>query len=187
MKTHRPRGWSRISLIAMLLAAGGCIQESNGKGELVYQYEFWVPLAALAIGAVATPIGWILRERSARFGWSLVVLGPIAMVLVAPSLFCECAHVSEQGFHIRTGIWGLTSVHALQFADIKQIRVSSETTFGRRGRRTSYYLHCDKKAGGSSKVSISNGVSEASALAILEQADARGIPILDQTGERLAR
>jgi hypothetical protein len=184
MKIHRLCSWSRILPIAVLLAAGGCIQESNVNGELVYRYEYWVPLAAFAAGFVATPIGWILRDRSTRFGWSLVVLGPIATVLVAPSLFREYALVSERGFHIQTGIWGLTSVHALQFADIGQIRISSETSFGRRGRRTSHYLNCDKKAGGSSKVSISNGVSEACALAILEQAASLGIPILDDTRGR---
>ena len=149
---------------------------------LVYQYEWWVPLSAFLGGLVVTPIGWSLRERSARFGWGLVIAGPIAAVVLAPSLFRDRAAVGAEGFHIRTGVWGLTTVQDVQFGDLKQIRVSSSTSFTRTGRRTNYYLNCDKRNGESVKVPINSGVTEAAADAILVNASAHGVPLEDKTG-----
>ena len=177
-------GWRTVLVLGLLISVAGCVRETNVNGELVYQYELWVPLAAILAGLIATPIGWLLRERSVRFGWGLVVIGPIATAVVAPSLFQDRVAVSEQGFHIRTGIWGLTSVHSVQFDDVKEIRISAETTLGRRGRHTNYYLNCDHKSGGSSKVPINNAVCEAAAGAILMEAAVHEIPVRDTTGSQ---
>jgi hypothetical protein len=70
----------------------------------------------------------------------------------------------------------------LEFAEIRQMRITREKSTSRRGSRTSYYLTCDLKTGESRKVSISNAVTQASAEAILQAARAHGIPIRDETG-----
>jgi hypothetical protein len=166
----------------MLFGAGGCVQESNSNGERVYQYELWVPLTVLVVGLAAIPIGLWLRKWTARLGWGLVVAGPVAALFFAPSLFRDRVVVSRERFHVQTGIWGLTAVHSLEFADIKEIRITAETTTSRGGKRTNYFLNCDKKSGGSNKVSVNNAVTDAAATAILQEAQAHGIPIRDETG-----
>jgi hypothetical protein len=72
----------------------------------------------------------------------------------------------------------------LQFADIREIRITSESQTSRSGKRTNYYLNCDKKTGGSSKVGVNNAVTEAAAETILREAKAHGIPIRDETGQK---
>src|SRR5689334_3841920 len=136
-----------LLLGGLLLVLGGCVQESQTNGERIFQYELWVPLSVLFAGILAMPIGYALRERTARMGWSMVVLGPLAAMFLAPSLFRDRVTVSSNRFHIQTGIWGLTSVHTVNFADIKQIHVTSEKVVRRRGLRNDYYLNCQKKSG----------------------------------------
>lgn len=168
----------------LVLCAAGCVSQSDEGGRQVFQYELWVPLVTVLGGLLAIPVGLVLRGRVARLGWGLLIAGPLLTLVFAPSLFRERVSVGQEGFEVRSGIWGLTATHAIAFADVQEIRITSETTRSRSGRRTSYYLNCDLKNGGSSKVSINNAVTEAAADTILRQASAHRIPIHDATGSR---
>jgi hypothetical protein len=165
-----------------LCALSGCVREVERSGEHVFRYELWVPLTALLGGMVAAPAGWALRRRSARLGWGLLILGPIAVFGVAPSLLCDRVSVDAEGFHVRTGIWGVTAVHDVKYDDVGTIRITAEQGRSRRGTHTNYYMNCDRKSGGSSKVPMSNAVTQASVEAILDGAKAHGILIVDGTG-----
>lgn len=176
------RRWCMLAgCCAVVLLAGGCVHKYESGGEKFFEYELWVPLSVLFGGLAAAPIGWVMRENAGRIAWALLIGGPIAALLFAPSLACDQVVVGKERFHVRTGIWGLTAVHDVEFSQIRQIRITAETSTSRRGRRTSYYLNCDT-ASGTEKVGINNAVTEAAAPAILAEATDRGIPILDQTG-----
>jgi hypothetical protein len=179
MATSRYCSWRLIALVSLLLVVGGCVRESKIDGKQVYQYEYWVPLTTLVLGLAAIPAGWFLRQKNGRFGWGLLILGPVAAIFFAPSLFRDRVTVGPDGFHVRTGIWGLTAVHEVVFADITQIRITAEKVSTRRGQKTNYFMNCDAKSGGSSKVPINNAVTEEAADAILQQATDHDIPILD--------
>jgi hypothetical protein len=172
-----------LFLAGIVLAVSGCVKESIANGERVFQYELWVPVSSLILGLAAIPIGLLLRNKAPQVGWGLIIVGPIAAIFFAPSLFRDRVVVSRERFHVQTGIWGLTAVHSLRFDEINQIRITAETTTQRRGgKHTNYFLNCDKKGGGSNKVSVNNTVTETSAGAILHEARAHGIPIRDETG-----
>lgn len=176
---------THIVVAGVLFMVCGCVQESDVNGERVFQYESWVPLSTLLAGLAATSAGWLLRKRTARLGWALIVVGLIAAIGFSPSLFRDRVSVSAKGFDVRTGIWGMTATHSLAFNEIVAIRLTSETTKSRRGQnRTNYFLTCTTKAGGFRKVPVNNAVSKASADAILQQAKSRGIPISDETADR---
>ncbi len=167
----------------LLLGIGGCVREDVNGSTITVTNELWAPLVALVGGIAAAPAGWYLRKKSTRFGWGLLILSPVAVVGLAPSLFLDRAVVDDTHFSLRTGIWGLTAVHEVKFADLTRIRLISEESTGRRGRkRTDYYLLCERKDGTSSKVPLGNKVAETAAPHLVERAQALNIPIVDETG-----
>jgi hypothetical protein len=91
--------------------------------------------------------------------------------------------VGEDGFTRRSGIWGLISNQNVKFADVSQIRLISEESRGRRGRRiTKYYFMCDSPNGTTTKVPLGNKLMEAAGQLIVDRARAAGIAFVDQTG-----
>lgn len=168
---------------ALVVGVSGCVRETVDNGERIFQFELWLPLVALLGGFALIPVGWMLRSVWARLGWGLLLLGPIAALGFAPSLFMEKSVVRPDGFEVHTGIWGLTAGDSANFADISRIRITAETSRTRRGgKSTTYYLNCDRKSGGSGKFPMGSDVTKAAAVAILEAAREHGIPIEDRTG-----
>jgi hypothetical protein len=166
----------------LLLFVSGCVHENTDGATQTFAYELWVPLSVLLAGLVAAPAGWFLRETSSRFGWGLLIIGPVAAIFFAPSLFRDRAVVDDTAMSLRTGIWGLTSVHDVKYDDLKQIRIISEEVSGRRGsKRTNYYLLCERNDGTTAKVPVNNKVAQAAAPHFLQKASDRGIPIVDET------
>lgn len=165
------------------LAMSGCVSETTKGSAHIFGYELWVPIAVLLGGIVAVPAGWMLRTATERLGWVLMILGPVAALLIAPSLFVDCAVVDDTSYTNRSGIWGMTSYHEVKFADLNQIRVTEEEERGSRGRTTiKCYLNCDLKNGTTLKIPADNNdVSEAASLQFLKTAKERGIPIVDAT------
>ena len=160
-----------------------CVRESADQARHVFQYELWVPLVVLRAGIAGGAGGFFLRKVNGRLGWSLLILGPLAAIVFAPSIFLERSVVGKDGFEKNTGFWGTTVVPPVKYADLIGIRMTSETRRTRRGgKSTSFYLNCDSKTGGSTKVSINNEVTKAAAKVILKEAMDHGIPFRDKTG-----
>ena len=166
----------------LLLNVAGCIHESSDGPTKTFTYELWVPLSVLLIGVVAVPSGWFLRKENEKLGWGLLVIGSLASILFAPSLFRDRAIVDDSTFSLRTGIWGLTAIHEVKFQNLKQVRIVSEQVSGRRGmKRTNFYFLCERNDGTSVKVPVANNVSQAAAPYFLKRITDLGIPILDET------
>jgi len=178
---------NRVSVYCFLAAvvlsgASGCVHESSDGPTRTFTYELWVPASVLIGGLAAAPAGWFLRKSSARFGWGLLFVAPIAAIFFAPSLFLDRAVVDDNTFSLRTGIWGLTAVHEVRFDDLKTVRIIAEETSGRNGsKRKNYYLICERIDGSTSKVPVNNNVAQAAAPRFLEKIADRGIPIQDET------
>ncbi len=168
-----------------LFTCAGCVRESTENGASTFRYESWVPVCTFLGCLVAIPAGWIIRRRSKRYGWGLVVLGPLGMVFLAPSLLLDRVIVDRAGIHSRTGIWGMTAVHDLLYQDVKVVKIISESRTSRRGgKQTSSYLLCALKSGGSAKMPINNSVQQAAAPTILKHFEAAGVPIVDERGSK---
>jgi hypothetical protein len=167
-----------FAIPALLLA--GCVQQTSNGSEITFRYELWVTLGVLLLGIVAVPAGWFLRKLSARFGWALLILGPIATLLIAPSMFGDRVVVDDEGFRVRVGIWSTTAVHDVKFDDLSMLKITAEVTRGRR-KQTHLYFVCERKSGGAAKVPMNGELTKAAAHMIFERVHVRGIPIVDET------
>lgn len=182
-----PRSFRYVGLAAfLLLGFCGCVKEEVNGSTVTVTNELWVPLVTLLGGIVGAPVGWSLREKSARLGWGLLILSPIVVIGFVPSLFLDRAVVDDTHFSLRTGIWGLTAVHDVKFADLNRVRLVSEESRGRRGsKRTNYYLVCERKDGTSAKLPLGNQVAETAAPHLISRARALNIPVIDETGHNV--
>jgi hypothetical protein len=182
MKNVMQRRVLRVAFAAILLAGlSGCVEETVNGTNHIYTHELWGTVSILLSGLAAIPAGWFLREKSNRLGWGLIIAGPIAVIFIAPSLFQERATVDDSGFTLRSGIWGMT-VYDVKFAELQQIRITSEETRGRRGaKRTSYYFLCDHRVGPTVKVPLNNEVARAATPYLMEKLAELKIQVVDET------
>ena len=122
------------------------MRETTEGATTTFRYELWVPICAFLGGLVAVPAGLVLRQKSTRYGWALIILGPLAAVFLAPSVFLDRVVVDDAGIHSRTGIWGMTAVHDLKIADVSAVKIVSETSSTRRGgKKTNYFFLCESR------------------------------------------
>ncbi|MCA8998603.1 MAG: hypothetical protein KDA80_16505, partial [Planctomycetaceae bacterium] len=131
---------ARRLIVLAVLFASGCVKHSVQEGMHVFTNEWWVPVVVFLGGILGAVIGFVIRDSAGRFAWALLILGPIASLGFAPSLWMDRATVDEKEFHLRTGIWGLTAVHDIVLDQLTSVRLTSETRRSRRGRSTSYYM-----------------------------------------------
>jgi hypothetical protein len=182
-----PRSFRHVVIAAfLLLGLSGCVQEDVNGSTITFTYAFWVPLLTLLGGLVAAPAGWYLRSKSARFGWGLLIISPIVVAGIAPSLYLDRADIDDTHFSLRTGIWGMTAVHDVKFNDLSRVRLILEESTGRRGsKRINYYLLCERKDGTSAKVPLGNKVAETAAPYLVARVKALNVPLVDETGENV--
>jgi hypothetical protein len=174
--------WLCFVLAAVVLLQTGCVHEAVNGSAKTYTYQLYVPILLFFGGIAAAVGGFFLRQN--RFGWVMMIGGPIAAIGFAPSMFMERITVDDQHFTVRGGIWGMTNVHDIRFAELQMVNITKEVTTGRRGRKNvSYYLLCNNKNGTSAKVPVNNDIAEAAAAAILAQFDAHKVTIVNTTGD----
>lgn len=171
-----------VFLVLLVICTTGCVKETVEGETHVFTNELWVPLTALGGGLVAVPVGWLLRQVISKLAWALMIVGGISVLVIAPGLFLDRAAYNNDEFSLRTGIWGMTAVHDLKFADLAQVRYTSEERRGRRGRRsTNYYLVCRTKNGEEHKIPLGNPVAEELLIPVFERARELGIATSDET------
>ncbi|WP_442484867.1 hypothetical protein [Aeoliella sp. SH292] len=169
-------------MLLLLGLASGCVEEKVDGTTHTFTYDWWIPTVMLLGGVLAIPIGLALRRTSSRFGWALIIGGPIAALGVAPSLFLDRSVVDDQHFSVRSGIWGMTAIHDVDYDQLAHVRYIVEESTGRRGRKNlDYYLVCTHRDGSSSKIPMGNPCAEAAAVEFLRRATALNIPIHDET------
>jgi hypothetical protein len=169
-----------LMMFALLLVTSlGCVDESTDGAAKVFSYELWVPITIMAGGLVAAVAGWFLRDALGRFGWALLIGGPIAAIFFGPSMLLDRVVVGEERFSMRSGIWGMTAVHAFDYENVSSVQITKETSGGRR-RKTTYYLNVNEKNNESSKVPL-NTISEAALPDLLERLKKYNVPVVDRT------
>ncbi|HVP10395.1 MAG TPA: hypothetical protein VMV94_04310 [Phycisphaerae bacterium] len=170
-----------VSAGIALALLSGCVRVTDDGDRQVIDYELWVPLVLLLGCLVAIPAGWFLRDTSQRIGWGLMILGVLFLITGVPSIWRDRVTIDAQKFTVRTGFWGVTSVHAVDFDDVQLMRLIVEEKTDSRGRsRTNEYLACQKKSGGIAKVPMSNEMCQTALPYILKAAEQRGISVSDE-------
>jgi hypothetical protein len=170
------RGLSLLAMFACLFCLTGCVSERDSGTAKIYTIDLWVSALLLIIGLAAAPAGYFLREWSDRVAWGLMIVGPILALGVAPSLFLNKTTVAAEELNVRCGIWGTTGYH-VKYDNLNSVRLTTEVTRGRRGRKnTNHYLVCDCKDGTSTKLPLSNDCVEQAAPHFLQLVQAKGVP-----------
>lgn len=164
-------------LVPSLLWIAGCVTQSASGAGTSYHYQWSLPIGIFIGGVLCVPIGLVLRSSSARFGWGLTILGPLAALIFAPSLMMERTTVDEQGFHVRSGFFGATATQDVAFDSVASMRVTQETTGSRRSRRQIEVLYFSMKSGPEVRLPLNNDVKIEAAKDIVTRLRQRAIPM----------
>jgi hypothetical protein len=171
--------WIRPAIAIVLLSAAGCTTETAEGNRFTYTFALWVPISVLLLGLVVSFAGWFVRLWKTFWGWVMIVMGPLLVVVVVPNLFIDSAVVDPEHFTLRTGLWFAPRHHNIRFADLTRLEMTSETRRGRRGTSTSYYFVCHFKNGGNEKVPLGDLMRNGPSDRILQMVHGRGIPVID--------
>lgn len=174
----RRSGLQICLMAACCLLLAGCVTRSDSDAGASFHYEWWLPLSVLVAGVAFVPIGLGLRKQSERLGWGLIIAGPLAVLMFAPSLFLERTLVSDQGFEVRSGIWGMTANQKVDFNAVRSLRIAEEETGGRRSRQIEV-LYFDLLSGPAARLPLNNDVKIEAAKEIVTRLTQRGVPLAD--------
>jgi hypothetical protein len=154
----------------------GCVARSDSGTGTSFHYQWWLPVSVFAAGVVCVPIGMALWKKSGRLALGLVVAGPGAALVLAPSLLFENVFVDGRGCKIASGIWGMTANLEIEFDQVKSIRIAHEETGGRQSRLIEV-LYFEMKSGQIARFPPNNEVKTEAGKEIVACAARRGIPV----------
>ncbi len=167
------RAVALVSVLSLVLVSG-CYERVSQGNQAIYRFAWWMGPAVIVGGILGMPIGWFLRSVNKKWGFALMVLSPLALILVAPAMYSDRVVVDDQHFEAKYGIWFKPNEQSVRFDDLREIRYMA--TKGNRGR-VNYSLHCITKTGETRIVPagdlVKNTVPE-----ILEKAEAKGVNIV---------
>jgi hypothetical protein len=168
-----------VTVGLLALTAGGCVDRNVEGDQVTYAFSWWVWLPVLLAALVAFPLGLVLRRRSGRYGWALLILAPLGLLVLWPALVLDRVKVDSEHFEARYGTWVSPTRHDLRFDDVRQIRLVTYEERARRGKRTKQKLVCMTRDGKAVTVQLGDLVKRA-APEILERAEARGVAITEE-------
>ncbi len=175
-QTRSVKGRTAFVAALALCSVAGCYEHVSNGNESIYRFVWWLGPLIIAGGILAIPAGWFLRRWSAKWGFVLMVMAPVLLVIVAPAMYSDRVVIDNEHFEARYGFWFSPSVHNLRFEDLQEIQYVAVP--GSRGS-TNYELHCLSKAGQLSVVHagdlVRNTVPE-----ILERAKAKGVRVVGE-------
>jgi hypothetical protein len=167
------RGATVVAALAFCFLAG-CYERVAQGNASVYQFAWWLGPLVIALGLLGIPLGWLLRRWSQKWGFVLMGLAPVLIIIVAPAMYSDRVFIDDDHFEARYGFWFKPNVHNLRFDELREIR-NVEVPNNEGG--TNRELHCVSKTGQVSVVPKGNLVSRA-VPEILERAKARGVPVV---------
>jgi hypothetical protein len=162
-------------LIAILLACAGCIQRTEHGDVSTYGFETWILVGTAVGGVVAAPVGWLLRKRIARLGYALLILGPLVVFLLVPTMWTDRVIVDSNHFERSSAMPG-SSNQSIPFGEVLAMRYHSAVE--KSGRRSSrkYYLDVTRKDGQVQTITLGSLFQEA-IKEIFRRAAAKGIKV----------
>ena len=177
---------SICGITALVLTLTGCVKERTSGNDMIFTYEWWVPTLLFVGGIAATAAGWFGRSLSDRWPYALLIGGPIVFIFLAPAYFFSNARLNADELKVRGGFFGLTTNQTVKYADLNEVRFTTEVTRGRRGRKnTNHYLDCKLKDGSDVRLSLSHDCVEKCTPHFLHEVAVRKIPLFDENGTQL--
>jgi hypothetical protein len=176
LRVRPVRGVRVLVGVLVLCLLCGCYERVVHGNQSIYRFAWWIGPLVIAAAFVALPLGWILRRWSKKYGFVLMALSPVALVIVAPAMYSDYVLIDDEHFEARYGFWFHPNEQKLRFQDLREVQyVPLRDNRG----RIKYELHCIAKSGQMTVVPagdlVKNTVPE-----ILERARARGVVIVNQ-------
>jgi hypothetical protein len=141
-----------------LCGVSGCYEKATHGDQSIYTFATWLGIAVILGGLIMIPAGWLLRRASMKYGITMMVLGPLVLIIAAPAMYSDRVVVDAEHFEARYGIWVSPYTHNIRFDDLRAIQRIGVP--GRRNR-TTYQLHCIRKDGTNEVVPIGDLVVNA--------------------------
>lgn len=164
-----------IAVLLLCVLAVGCYEHVTRGNVSIYGFAWWLGPCVIVAGIAGIPVGW--RFRQTKWGFVLLILAPVLLVIVAPAMYSDRVLIDDDHFEVRYGFWFSPTVHNLRFADLSDMRYVAVA--GNRGR-TNYELHCRSKTGVLTVVHagdlVFNTVPE-----IMARASAKGVAVANLT------
>lgn len=178
-----------LAFAPLCLLMTGCVTSSVSAAGTRFHYSWWLPLGLFMAGLAFVPLGLFilgvrfgsirlaLTKQSPRFGWGLVIVGPIAALGFAPSLFIEQVTVTNKVIDVRSGLWPMTANQTIDFDSVKTLRITWGT-IGSRRKRSVQILSFEMKSGSNAQLWLDNDVKGKAGYLIETMARARDIPVV---------
>jgi hypothetical protein len=158
------------ALPALCLLLTGCTQEIVDGKKLTIKFELWVIIALVLVGLALLVAGFFVRQSSSKYGWIMMILGPVVAFLIAPGMYNDYVIIDDDHFELNTGFWFAPTQHNVQFSKVNEIEIKSERT----GKRTSTYMYCKMNNGTIEKVPVGTLMKESAMNQILERMKKNG-------------
>lgn len=185
MVTRSVRIQGVFVLMAMiLLPMSGCVRQQAGPdGIESFSYEWWMPGVTMLGGVAGILVGMKLVKFIRKLGVAFVMTGLIASLVIGPSMLFDAAVVAEDQFELKTGVWGLTCQHEVDFHELTDAcRVIERKTDSKGRSQSSIYLLCRYRDGGTKKIPLGSEVAKAAAPLLMQRMESFGIAVQDQVG-----
>ncbi len=164
-----------VLIVALLLCSmAGCYEHEISGNQSIYRFVWWLGPVVFVVGVLGSFVGWRLRKY--RWGFIGFIMGPVLILIVAPSMFSDRVVIDDDHFEARYGFWFSPTVHHVRFDELREMRYVAVTDM--RGRRK-FQIHCVMNSGEVEVVHsgdlVKNTVSE-----FLARAQARGVPVVNR-------
>jgi hypothetical protein len=169
-------------LIGMLVrsCAAGCTKRVAEGDTVTHSFAWWVPVSVFVGGLVAAPAGWSILRKSNRWGWGLLILSPVAVLVFFPGLLTDNLTIDAKQLSLKTDFWFMPTRHELRFDDVANSDLTAQKRRTRRGSRTSYTLECRLKSGATQTVPVGD-LMKAALPDVVDRLRSRGTPFTDRS------
>ncbi len=162
--------------VLLICLVSGCYEHVTDGQKSLYQFAWWVGPLVIAGGILGIPIGWWIRKWNAKWGFVMMGMAPLLLVIVAPGMYTDRVLIDDEHFETRYGFWFDPSVHDIRFDNLREIRFVAVP--GSRGR-TNHEMRCTTKKGETTVVHAGDLVMP-TVPEILARAEKRGVKVVVQ-------
>ncbi len=160
----------RLILPLALVFLTGCTEETVEGSKLTVKFATWVPIAVILGGIAAGVGGFFLKRYNTKYGWTLLVLGPVMAVIVGPGMLKDHLIVDDDHFELETGFWFMPTKHSIRFDEIRSIEIKEEPN----GKSTKVTMYCRKNNNEMVAVPVGDLMKQGALDRIVQRAKSKG-------------
>lgn len=158
-----------------LVLVPGCYELSIQGNTSVYHFASWLGPTVIILGLLGIPAGWLLSRWIAKWGYTMSVVCVVALIIVAPAMYCDEVVIDDDHFEAKYGFWFNPSKHDVTFGDLQEIRYVERVD---NRNKTQIDLECVRQNGSVDRVHAGDLVIKA-VPEILRRARQKGVPITE--------